>query len=416
MFLIVVGAAAGRSWNAPSAAANPEGGLYDSRSVGLAGTGVAHLQGPTATAINPANLQTVDDWSAAFALTAILADIGAPVEDASSVTHTGLQIAPVGLIGGAYRVHPRVVAGLAAYILTGYGGSFEDVTRIQGQDLFEPQTQEATLFVGELAAPVSVRILPQLDVGLSVRLPYARLDATVTQEILPDVLRPVQQSASGFGVPGIMAGLTYRATNTLTLAAAYRSKVTIDMSGISAISFTQADPLEVDTTTDWRVPHMVRFGFAARLLQRRLMMTSELRIQFHEEANESQIFRADLAGFEEVIVPFRWRNVYNYMIAGEYMLAGGTPVRTGNSVSNSATTVEGAQFFTPPAGLLHAVYLGSGVKAGSWDLDFAVSVNGGRAEIDPDPTLCQPGDQVKVGCPGKYSVTTAWLSFTATRR
>jgi long-subunit fatty acid transport protein len=414
MFVMTLGVVL--ALNADPAAANPEAGLFDSKSVGLAGTGVAHIDGPSAVVINPANMQGVDDWSAAFALTPIFADLGAPVEDPDETLHTGLKVAPTGLIGGAYRFHPRIVAGLAAYILTGYGGEFNDVETIQGQELFEPQDQQAALFVGEAAVPVSVRVTDDIDIGLAVRLPYARLDATVTQEILPNVLRPVQQRASGFGTPGVMVGATYRPADALTLGVAYRSKVTIDMTGITAISFTQADPLEVDTTTDWRVPHMVRFGFAAKTLQKKLMVTSELRIQFHGEANKTQIFRADLDGFEETIVPFNWNDVYSFMLAAEYQLGNGMPIRGGYSGSNSATSADAAQFFTPPAGLLHSLYLGTGISSGRWDFDFATSVNGGRAEIDPDPTLCQPGDQVKVGCPGKYTVMTGWLSFSATRR
>lgn len=415
MMLVMIAVSA-LAATAGSAAANPEAGLYDARSVALAGTGVAYSDGPASVVINPANMQGVDDWSAVFALTPIFADLGAPVEDPDEVLHTGLKVAPTGLIGGAYRLHPRIVTGLAAYILTGYGGEFNDVTRIQGQDLFEPQDQRAALFVGELAAPVSFRVNDAVDVGLSVRLPYARLDATVTQEILPNVLRPVQQRASGFGLPGVMVGATYRVSDRLSFGAAYRSKVTIDMSGITAISFTQADPLEVDTTTDWRVPHMVRGGFAAHALQGRLMVTSELRVQFHKEANESQVFRADLDGFEETVVPFNWKNVFNVMLGAEYELGNGMPIRAGYSGSNSATSAEAAQFFTPPAGILHAIYLGTGTKVGRWDLDFAISVNGGRAEVEARPDRCQPGDRVKVGCPGKYTVTTGWLSFSATRR
>jgi long-subunit fatty acid transport protein len=402
---------------APAAAlANPEPGLYDARTLGMAGAGIAFLDNPAAVFHNPANLEGVRGWAGTLSIAGIVAVMSAPLDGPGAERSTGPAAAPTFLLAGASRVLPRVVVGAGAYISTGYGGAYSNVDSIQGTPLFDPDDQRAALLVGELAVPASLRVTDGLDVGLSVRLPYARQSVRVHQELTRDNYRPVGQTVTGFGGPGVLAGVTYRPHPSLALSAAYRSKVRIGMRGITAVWFTGADPFEVETETEWFVPHMLRAGVAGSLRDGRLLVTAEVRAQLHADANVEQVFRQDFDGFEEIRVPLEWKDVYNGLAAVEYRVSPRYAVRGGVSAGNSATRREAAHFFTPPPGLLASFGVGGGARYAHHDVDLGLGLALGEDEIGPQPGRCQPGDLVKVGCPGRYQVRSVMLGVSVTRR
>jgi long-chain fatty acid transport protein len=400
-----------------SAEANTEPSLYDAKSVGLGGTGIGWIQGPASLYINPAGLQGINRFSGTFSFAAIIADLSAPVGGPDDVLHTGFTPFPSALIGAGYRIHDRVVIGAGGYAQTGFGATYEGVDRISGHDLFFPEDQSVLFYVIEAALAVSVRVHDKLDVGVSFRFPYAKLDASVTQEIFPDDYRLVDQVVSGTqNVPGILAGATFRVNDDLTLAAVYRSKITIPMEGTSGIHFTQAGPTEVDTTTEWTVPHMFRLGGALELSNDKYMVAAELRAQLHKKANKAQIFRTEFPGFEEVVAPYDWKNVYGWVLGLEYRRDGKNkwPIRVGSSGSNSATPRKSTQFFTPAPGLLLAFYGGTGIVLGKNRLDFGVSYQFGSDDVPNQPGRCEDGQRVKVGCEGAYGVRSIFLTASVT--
>jgi len=392
-----------------SARANPEAPAFDARAVGMGGTGLAFLDSPAALFHNPANLAGLEGFEATVSAAAIAVDLEAPVRGDGSTSHTGLSLAPLVLVGVAMPLRRHVVLGFGAYLNTGYGGRFAQVTRIAGYDLDTPQDQSALLFIGELSAPLALRVSPQLDLGLTLRLPYGRQAADVTQEVFPDAWVPVHQSVSGFGLPGILIGATYRPIPSLALALTYRSKVVIQMEGQTALTLSDgAAPRQSPTRTSWAVPHALGFGVAHHALDNRLLTTAELRVQFHHEANRAQILHvAD----QRIVVPLQWKNVYSARVGAEWM-AGNVPLRVGYNLSTSASEARAMQNFTPPPGLLHALYAGFGVSVADFALDFALHFSFGQADVVTAPDRCQAGERVKVGCGGHYAVRAGWLAFS----
>ncbi|NOY91907.1 MAG: hypothetical protein GXP55_11990 [Deltaproteobacteria bacterium] len=391
------------------ARANPEAPAFDARAVGMGGTGLAFLDSPAALFHNPANLVGIKRFEASVSATLIGVDLAAPVRGDGTTSHTGLSLAPLVLVGAARRFSDRLVVGFGAYLNTGYGGRFANVTRIAGYDLASPQDQSALLFIGELSLPVAYRMSDKLDLGFSLRLPYGRQAASVTQEIYPDAWVPVQQSVSGFGLPGVLVGATYRPTPNLALALTYRSKVVIQMRGQTSLTLSDGDvPLQSPTRTSWSVPHALGFGVAYHALSDRLLTTAELRVQFHREANREQVLRvAD----ERIVVPLEWKNVYSGRIGAEWM-AGDVPLRIGYNLSTSASRARAMQSFMPPPGLLQAFYAGFGISVADFELDFAVSYSFGSQEVPAVDGRCLLGERVKVGCAGRYAVRAGWLAFS----
>jgi len=75
----------------------------------------------------------------------------------------------------------------------------------------------------------------------------------------------------------------------------------------------------------------------------------------------------------------------------ECVVDGPFAVRAGYTLSQSATPSEGAAYFTPPPGLLHAVHLGAGVHLAHWDLDLGGSYAFGSADGQPADPRTNPG-------------------------
>ncbi len=409
------------SWGGQTARANPEPGLYDARSVGLAGAGVAFIRNPAAIFHNPANLEGVEDWAGTFVLTGLFANIGAPLDGPDDYTTTGLAAAPTFLLSGALRVHDRIVVALGAYIYTGYGGDYNDVDSILGNPLFDPADQEVALFVGEVALPASFHLTDELDVGLGLRVPYARQDVRLHQEVLPGSYRPIEQHVSGWGAPGVLLGATWRPSDRLAIAAAYRSKVSVGMSGdVSVLLIAGGEEIVVPAETKWFVPHMTRVGVTAGVLDK-LDLTGEFRIQFHEEANKEQVFDLTpdggdppLPGFEEIAAPLEWKNVFNGIVAAEYHYSKKVPLRVGYSFGNGATPEKAAQFFNTPPGFLHSFHAGFGLHYEHYEFDFGAGLSHGSEEVGPQEGRCVPGETIKVGCEGKYTVLSSMIGASVT--
>src|SRR4051794_19583989 len=110
--------------------------LFDARSHGMGGTGVAFLDSPGAIPTNPALLDQIGKLSISADLFVIAAQPIAPYTiyhlDASGrryktydTVRAPYKAAPLPFLGAALRLHERIVVGLAVYPLIGQGGGAE---------------------------------------------------------------------------------------------------------------------------------------------------------------------------------------------------------------------------------------------------------------------------------------------------
>lgn len=398
-----------------SARANPEAGPYDARSIGAGLTGLSWLERPAAIAINPANLQGIDNFQLSLSATGIFPTQIAPVEGPDSSVEAG-GFGPVGALFGAGRVHERWVVGLGVYLDAGYGAEFQNVQNIDGQDPGgDPRDISVVFFQGEAAAATSVRVLDNdfgkgglLDIGLALRVPFALQESETRQEILPNNYDDVEQSVFGVGYPGVRLGVTWQPTADFALAMSYRSKTRTPMSGTLTTNLFG----ESDTETDWYSPHMLHLGGSGELLDDELLLTFEYRVQFHEEANEEQVFRTRVGDSTLTTrAPFLWQNVHSFRLGTEWqVIPDQLALRGGYNLARSATTEAGAQYFTPPHGWSSALFTGVGFAFEPFAIDLAGSYTWSANTVEENGAFCQPGQPAKVGCAGDYETRTWWLS------
>ena len=438
---VLVGAVA-----APSTArANPEPpAIYDARVMGMGGTALGTLDNASALFHNPAQLDRVNRFSITGVFTGLAVRLTGAFAGTGSEQESPLIFAPLIFAGGVGRVHERVVFGGGAYIYTGFGGGVENVgcvtagltqscDDIPALRLDPPRSQTVRLFVAEFAMPVQISVIPdRLSLGVTFRLPYGNQSvATDTQSPFTEgELSRADQNVSGVGIPGILAGLSYRPTDDLTLAVAYRSKVWIDMDGETTTELPEnlgfGPQATLATKTRWYVPHMLRVGFAQELWDDRITLAGEFRVQFHREANREQAFtltsedRTLDAIVPDTVARFDWRNVYLGNLGFEVLARDYLPVRLGFSLASSASNPATMTAFSPPFGVQAAYYTGLGYRADTYTLDLGFSFSTGNdATNAEDGALCTPGDfsgrtlTPAAGCSGTYDAVSYFVSLSA---
>lgn len=442
------------------ARANPESpAVYDARVMGMGGAVGPIITGPSAIYHNPAGLALLERAEISLALTGLVVFFDSPFAGAGSERPSGAKFGPLGFLGAAFPVHQRVVLGVGTYLTTSFGGLFDrvprfgdcrgvpaevdpsdpDVTVVSGQpdgnnglqvgqdgECFipdTPQNQRLFVFVMELGIPVAIRVTDRFRLGLSLRIPYGVQSVSTTQPTLGAFQR-VEQSVSGFGYPGVLFGAQWDPIDELALSVAYRSRTSVHMTGNSRIDLNEVQDgvpvrTSVRSSTDFAQPDMLRFGVATRLLEQRLTISTEMRVQFHKAVNASQDFTVQLPiGSRTIPVtvtqPMAWRNALVFTLGGEYVLDSGFALRMGFSAGRGATPKRTLTAYTPlPSGQV-GVFVGAGYHHERFDLDFAAGYGGGRAihVTEEYPTCTDPGMNSAVGCPGRYEIDTIFVSVS----
>lgn len=426
------------------ARANPEPPAnYDARVAGMGGVAIATLENAAGLFHNPAQLEHIERFSLTIVATSLLVNLRAPFSGSGSEMDSGLIFAPLMFAGGVGRIHERVTIGLGGYVYTGFGGGFSGVDCLSYNDpalctdpmyagrIDPPSSEDVTLFVTEFALPVQVSVHERVSIGVTFRLPWARMDVSATQDV-PNgnddtiFLQRANQELTGTGIPGVLLGISVRPIDRLTISAAYRSKVYVNLDGTTQVSLGGAD-LDVPTSSRWYVPHMIRVGAAIRAWRDRFVFSAEFKVQMHDEANQEQFFELDSPLAPNTRARFEWQNVYLGSIAAELWVAPRIPLRFGMTLGRSASVPETLTPFSPPPGIQLGVYGGFGVRAGPMDIDLAFGWGGGPAHvIDEDYPLCADADvrtsgagagrtlEASGGCAGSYDVDSYFLSLSAT--
>lgn len=443
-----------------TARANPESpSVYDARVMGMGGAVGPTIDSPAAIYHNPAGLALMDRSELTLALTGLIVFFDSPFAGAGSEQTSGAKFGPLGFLGAAFPVHERVTLGVGAYLTTSFGGIFDNIPRFgdcrgvpddvaptdpdvevitgepegnnglvvgaDGQCFIpdSPQDQKLFVFVMELGIPVAIEVTDRFRIGVSLRIPYGVQSVQTTQPTLGAFQR-VEQQLRGFGLPGVLIGMQWDPIDELALSLVYRSRTSVHMTGTSQIDLNETEDgvavtSPVRSSTDFAQPDMLRFGVAGRLLDRRLTIATEMRIQFHKAVNESQDFTVQFpVGMRTIPVtvtqPLDWRNALVFTIGGEYQLESGFAFRLGFNTGRGATPRHTLTAYTPlPSGQFGA-FLGAGYHHERFDIDFAAGYGGGRSHTITEEfeTCTDPGMNSPVGCPGRYEIDTIFLSLS----
>jgi long-subunit fatty acid transport protein len=158
------------------------------------------------------------------------------------------------------------------------------------------------------------------------------------------------------------------------------------------------------------MPHVLQLGGTYSLLDKKLLLASEVALSFYGESNESQMQTFE-TGFQGAVprensIEFNWEHTVQLKAGGEFLVTPNLALRLGYSVGNSATPEKGANPFVPPPGLMQAVTTGAGLRMSRVEVD----VGGGMLLAGADV------DSAEMGSPGHYGADAWLLAIAATYR
>lgn len=431
------------------ASANTEPTAYDTRSLTLAQSGVSFLERPAAIAINPALLTGIEKFSLSVMFNPIFVNTCAPVEGPNTNMCTGVSFGPLGSTFFAWRIAERMVWGAGAYIEVGYGGTFDDVQNVDGEpsEVVGPdaQDQSVTFFVGELATGPAIELGKKWSLGIMLRLPIAIQTADLYQNIgavsvLPNpTYARIENRLGGVGFPSARIGWSFKPNDMWTVGAAWRVYTKIRMTGTTQTGLEIPGLETLDAEADWVIPNALQFGGSVKLVDKKLLLVAELRIQFHnakKQGNQTQTVHVSLPDGADpaleallpapTVAPLYWKNVYSLKLGVEYQIIDLVAIRFGFNAGNSATREEFAQIFTPPPGIALGVQTGIGFSWNKVDFDLGMLFSQYAATIGPEVAqepvevagelvnVCSRDQVIRTGCAGDYQVRTFFLSTQLT--
>jgi len=342
-----------------SALANPEPPfLSDGRSNAMGGVGVATNDYASATYQNPAGLTAIKTFGLTATLMPVYAKLEAPFPGAAGSEQKESEpiFAPLGALAFGYRVHERVVVGLAGFVTSATGARYSAV--VAGRDV------DAAAFAAEFHLPVAVSVTDDFSLGAAYRVTFARLGVTLPALVPGLGLADADTTMSGFNFTGLSLGARYRISDAVRLGVAYRSKVVVDLEGDTELSNVPTPPPSQPAEGEFPLPHTFKLGTEFTLLDKKLVLAADGTYWLYSDSHGE-----DPANFRAK----GWDDSIGGSFGAEYWASEQVPVRAGFTVYNNATTPGAATPFGIPPGMAYVIGAGSGIKLATVDLDIGVA-------------------------------------------
>jgi long-subunit fatty acid transport protein len=350
-------------------------GLFDARSTGMGATGVAFIDSAAAIPINPAALDQIDKLALTLDATIIMSQPqrvyvithpmmgGGTYQNYETIRFDRTMAPPLPFLGGAYRVHERVVVGLGAYPLVGSGTTNLYRPAPELRPDLEVRNESRTGLI-EVGLPVSVRILDNLSVAAMWRATYLTTTSTspltspyIYTEGGPDPSY-AKTDVNGWNFGGFELGVLYRPLPSLRFGLTYRSKVVTEGTGKLDVA-----GMRFDVTAPFANPHGFRLGAAHSMLDDRLLLAADFKYLLYGEAFKTIDTRIVMNGVETTRQTLtNWKNAFSVHLGAEYAVLPLLRLRAGYSLVQSATPEDYANARYAPPGFSHAFTLGAGVN------------------------------------------------------
>ncbi|MET0385700.1 MAG: outer membrane protein transport protein [Polyangiales bacterium] len=359
-------------WSSMASANTDINGLFDARSTGMGATGVAFIDSAAAIPINPAALDQIGKLALTLDATMIISqpqrvyvvthpEAGGGTFQNYETIRFDRTSAVLPFLGGAYRIHERVVIGAGVYPLVGSGTTNKYRPAPELRPDLEVTNRSSTGLV-EVGVPVSVRILDNLSLAAMWRATY--LTTSATTPLAPYVYTPgapdptyASTEVSGWNFGGFEFGLLYKPVSSLRLGLTYRSKVVVEGTGT-----INAAGMELDAIAPFANPHSFRAGAAFSTLEDRLLLAADFKYLLYGDAFKTIDTIVVMNGMESTrSTQTNWMNAFSVHLGAEYALLPIARVRAGYSVVQSATPKDYADARYAPPGYSHAFTLGFGV-------------------------------------------------------
>lgn len=363
--------------------------LYSARHMGMGGTAIGYVNDPSALFHNPAGLAHVRHAAALADFSLLVGKLrGSPDATASSID-SELTIAPFFLVGGAYRFHERLVAGLGIYPVASSGATYE-----YGATGFENRT--SLLFV-EASPAIAIELPANLRVGLGYRVTYVRLQR-FSGNTQRDELPFLDFTVSGLNFLGFRAGIQWTPHSAFELGLVYRHVTETEVTNDRGIANRRT---YADVATSFTLPS--RLGAGARLdLERwgpHLALASDVEYALNAQNEGEPLVGDSLETGVPIRVPnvFEWQNAVTLRVGVEYRLLAHPVTMLDRIALRAGYVFDGktanerypTAFGTPPAPT-HVGTVGVGYRGEQFQTNLAYAYRFGATTVT-ESDLSQPG-------------------------
>src|SRR6185369_15435153 len=376
---------------APSARATTEPpSNYDARSLAMGSTGVANTRSATAVYYNVGELAEVKTLTLTADIAPTLVALRGPANGPGSEVDSKNSVFPTFFLGAGYRLSDRVLLGLAAYAVGGFGTEYSSVAGPPGT----PRGLSVGSF--EVSPAVAFEASKQFSIGVGYRVSYVMETLKLALPTPPmGALVDGRASLSGASFLGAHVGWYYRPLSTLRLGLSYRSKTTTKVDGkLTVGSITD------DWSSEFSFPHSFRLGGAYDIIPEKLTVAWDLRYLLYSESNKELVIHSSQP---DQVQPLNWKNTFAAGAGLEYFASPMIPVRAGYVLTQSATPKDHAGLFFVPPGLIHSIHAGLGVRLPNLDLDLGGYYAFGDSDVSNSSN----------GPPGNYGMKTYVGSLSA---
>jgi long-subunit fatty acid transport protein len=366
---------------------------------GMAGAGSAHVSGGTAAVVNPAGLAATERVDANVSFVGMVGSTQAPANGPDTQVDA-TSFVPLPMVTAAYRATNRLTAAVFFYTPSGAGGTFDDINF--GIPGLPPRAFGQSLYDFEAGPALALRLPWRIDVGVAYRVTWIQGSLKGYDPASLAAGTPVytETTMSGADFTGFKLGVQANPIGRLKLGLAYRTPITVDLSGKTKAMDPATGALvapEMDIKAQVRNVDKLLAGVTYEWIAGVLLTSLDYEHQFYSRSRDIVVTSA--AG--SASSPQRFDDSNIVRLGGELRVKPNLPVRLGFGFFDDFRDhayVNAAAGGAPGATYLVSAGVGWGIT-GSLDLDFAYTLmlNSGNLGPGVPPTTWTPGE---------YSVTT----------
>jgi long-chain fatty acid transport protein len=361
--------------------------LYSARHMGMGGTAIGYVNDPSAMFHNPAGLAHTRGWSVLGDATLLLAKVRSSPTPFNKDIWSRQTVAPLGLLGGGFRLNETVTVGLGVYPIALAGARYRYPGPGGTTDNVENRTQLVFL---EISPAFALNLPGRVRLGAGYRATYVSLTRYQGDPTITDMLQLLDFKVTGWNWLGFRVGAQWSPLDWLQVGAVYRhktsTKVTNDQGVALGMRFT-------DLETTFVLPAKAGLGLRADFWHFGLAVDGEYLFNSQNDAYPLQGVRQPTQASptaEAVAVPnaFYWKDEIVVRAGLELRLAAVKAIAPlsvrGGYIYDGKTTQERypSAFGTPP-GPTHVITAGLGWNGGPWQLNAAFARRVGEGEVRP---------------------------------
>jgi long-chain fatty acid transport protein len=375
--------------------------------MGQANAVVAHGAGPSSLYFNPALLNDVPGRQVEIGTTAILAQREFTSDFSGKTFESDDDWNFPSTFYYTQQSSQRLTAGIGVYFPFGLSSAWDRT--YEGRYL----ATSGDIFTLNINPAVSFRVTDRLSLAFGYDLLYlkAELNSMINQfaagfavppvlggPVIDPTLPDIQQRFEGDGWgSGYNLGVLFKASDRISLGAAYRSHIDIEVEGDA--SFAAVDPRLAPLfpagrgEADIRLPQQLAAGVALQITPA-WVLEAGMRWEDWDSTRELRInLDAPVLGQNVQVIPRNWQSTWTYLLGGEYAVKETLTLMAGYLYGEGAVP---ASTFEPliPDTDAHLFTLGAKLRVREWTISGALGYeaheNGRKNNSLGDPLTGDP--------------------------